>query len=158
MNYKHGLRQHPLYGTWKSMKARCYCKSASNYPRYGGRGITVCERWRDDFAAFLADMGEKPSANHSLERIDNEGPYSPQNCRWATAKEQTKNRRKYVMPNKQGEKHPLAKLSNEDAEGIKALAGILKQQEIAIMFGVSTTTVSDIVCGRRRLHPTTTAR
>ena len=150
MNYKHGLKDHPLYGTWKSMKARCYCTSASNYERYGGRGITVCDEWRNDFAAFLRDMGEKPTPQHSLERKENDGPYSPENCRWATAADQVKNRRAYVMPNRQGEKHPMAKLLDEDAEMIRALGDVLKQREIAKMFSVSVTTVGDIIRGRRR--------
>ena len=132
------------------MKARCYCTSASNYERYGGRGITVCDEWRNDFAAFLRDMGEKPTPQHSLERKENDGPYSPENCRWATAADQVKNRRAYVMPNRQGEKHPMAKLLDEDAEMIRALGDVLKQREIAKMFSVSVTTVGDIIRGRRR--------
>jgi hypothetical protein len=153
MNYKHGLRNHPLYSTWKSMKARCYNQRSTNYERYGARGVTVCDEWRNDFAAFLRDMGEKPSPKHSLERKNNAGPYSPDNCCWATASEQVKNRRAYVMPNKQGEKHPMAKLSDEDAEMIRALGDVLKRREIAKMFSISVTTVGDIIKGRRRTHP-----
>lgn len=81
------------YRTWQSMRARCYQASSISYPRYGALGITVCDRWRDDFAAFFADMGPKPTPGHSIDRIDNERGYNPDNCRWATALEQTHNRR-----------------------------------------------------------------
>jgi len=93
-NSKHGLAKrtakHPLYHLWKGMRARCKNPNHSHYHRYGGRGIKVCERWRE-FDNFLHDMGERPSPAHSIDRINNNGDYEPSNCHWATPIEQSRN-------------------------------------------------------------------
>lgn len=75
------------------MRRRCTNPGATDYARYGGRGVTVCREWRESFESFLRDMGVKPGTNYSLDRIDNNGHYEPGNVRWATAKQQAQNRR-----------------------------------------------------------------
>lgn len=85
-------RATPEYDAWSSMKRRCLNPGAANYARYGGRGIMVCDRWASSFENFLADMGLRPSASHSLDRINNDGNYEPANCRWATNREQFRNK------------------------------------------------------------------
>lgn len=81
------------YTCWKSLRSRCLNKNDRGYSRYGGRGITVCKRWRDSFEAFLEDMGLKPSPKHSIDRINNNKGYSKSNCRWALLVTQARNRR-----------------------------------------------------------------
>ena len=91
---KHGKRHTPEYHSWAGMIQRCHNPNSHAYKKYyGSRGISVCSRWRTSFEQFFEDMGNRPSAEHSLDRIDVNGNYEPENCRWATASQQSANRR-----------------------------------------------------------------
>lgn len=112
----------PEYTTWAAMRQRCTTPTCKKFPRYGGRGIRICDRWQD-FAAFLADMGPKPSPKHTIDRMNNEGSYTcgkhdacddcrtknaPANCRWATMREQQRNRSSNTMLELDGVRRCLA--------------------------------------------------
>lgn len=93
--YSGGLSARSLeYARWVGMIRRCYSANNPAYKYYGGRGIAVCARWLESFPNFVADMGPRPSAKHSIDRINNDGNYEPGNCRWATASEQARNKRR----------------------------------------------------------------
>ena len=98
----------PEYMSWRAMLARCLNPKATGYENYGGRGITICAAWKDSFAQFLADMGPRPTLDHSLDKIDNDGNYEPGNCRWATTLEQNQKKRSLVMLTVDGETACLA--------------------------------------------------
>jgi Sigma-70, region 4 len=89
----HALRYSNEYRAWEAMIDRCYNERSCNFKHYGARGIVVCQRWRNSFDAFFADMGQRPSGGHSIDRINNDGNYEPKNCRWATKSEQRRNQR-----------------------------------------------------------------
>jgi len=94
LNFPHcSISAHPLYQTWQGMRDRCKNYGSITYKHYGLRGIKVCERWDKSFFHFVSDMGMKPGAEYSLDRIDNDENYTPDNCRWATSKEQNNNKR-----------------------------------------------------------------
>ena len=93
----HGKKHEYIYNVWRGIKARCDNKKATGYANYGGRGILVCDRWKNSFSLFYRDMGERPSFYHQIDRIDNDGNYEPDNCRWVTAAENGQNRRTNIL-------------------------------------------------------------
>lgn len=101
---KHGMHKSSEYLIWQQAKERCHNPNKASYQRYGARGIYMVDEWRDDFQRFLADMGTRPSKEHTLERVDNDGPYAPWNCTWATKDVQYRNRRQTVWIEFQGER------------------------------------------------------
>lgn len=98
---KHGMGSHgkrpPEYSVWIGMKDRCRNKNSTNYKNYGGRGITVCDRWMNSFVNFLSDMGHRPSSKHEIDRINTNGNYEPCNCRWASRSQNQRNKRNNRM-------------------------------------------------------------
>lgn len=107
----HGLSHTPEYRAWLAMKQRCYDPNSTRYKNWGGRGIRVCDHWLHSFMNFFADMGQLPAPRASLERVDNQGNYTPGNCRWASAKEQARNTRRNRMIEYNGKTHALVEWS-----------------------------------------------
>lgn len=106
MGYEqHGMTNTPEYQCWRNILMRCFNPKTRMYPRYGGRGITICDEWRDSFLSFYQHVGPRPSKGHSIDRIDNDGDYEPGNVRWATRKEQQANLAKSILLTRDGETH-----------------------------------------------------
>lgn len=116
-----GSSKHPLAQTWRGMMHRCHNPNSPGYRFYGARGITVCQRWRESFVAFCEDMGERPSASHSVDRIDTYGGYSPDNCRWATAKQQGRNSKSNRLLIAMGETLCLAEWSERSGRPVNVI-------------------------------------
>jgi hypothetical protein len=133
-NLPNGYSDTPTWGSWHAMRQRCENPKAPGYWNYGGRGITVCDRWRESYAAFLADMGERPRGM-TIDRRDSNGNYEPSNCRWATAAMQSRNTRAVLF-----EPHEPAQVRWLASEGYT-------QAEIARFFGVDRAVIGHIVRG-----------
>jgi hypothetical protein len=109
-----GSNHYAEYKCWKGIKARCYSKKTRSYISYGGRGIAVCDRWKDSFENFYADVGNRPSSSHSLDRFpNNNGDYEPGNVRWATASQQARNKRTNLKVEFHGQKRLICELADE---------------------------------------------
>jgi hypothetical protein len=119
----HGLSKTPMYRLWSSMITRCSNKRRRSYKDYGGRGISVCDRWKNDFTLFLHDVGERPSPRHSLDRINNNGNYEPGNVRWSTAAVQARNTTRTIMITYQGKTKSLFDWAEEYGIKYKTLRG-----------------------------------
>lgn len=120
--YKHGASDKPEYRAWQTMRLRCLNPENPAFPRYGGRGITICDRWKDDFNAFFADVGPKPSPKHELDRRDNDKGYEPGNVRWVTRSENDRNRRNNRWLQYKGQRRLMIELCEErglDVETIR---------------------------------------
>ena len=131
---KHGLCYTPEYMTWARMKTRCYNKKTKDYKNYGGRGIIVCDKWKDSFLAFYADMGIKPTNKHTLERVNNDKGYYPENVIWALSHINYQNKRN-------------TKLDIEKVKDIRKLYAreIYTQTELAIKFGISIRAIGYVI-------------
>lgn len=126
-NSTHAMSKHPAYWVWRSMVDRCTLPSHQAWPNYGGRGITVCARWRASFKAFWSDMGDSYRKGLTIERVHNDKGYSPTNCAWATHKAQANNTRRTVFVQTKWGKVTLTKLSELSGIGRSTLAYRLSQ-------------------------------
>lgn len=148
-------RDRSEYGIWAGMIQRCENPNNSNYHSYGGRGISVCRSWRASFDMFLADMGDRPSLDHSIDRINNNGNYEPGNCRWATSLQQSANSRLVVNMSVESKTLCLAAWSREAGLNKSTLMHRLRKGssiEAAIKTPLRRNTVrSDRVRGDRKL-------
>lgn len=113
----HGLSKSTEYKSWTGIKERCYNKNNRRYGDWGGRGIKMCDRWFNSFENFLHDMGKKPTNHHSIERVDVDGDYCIENCKWATVAEQNDNKRNKITYNLNGHILTIKELAN--IHGIK---------------------------------------
>lgn len=128
-NSTHGMTNTTEFGIWQSMKQRCYDENCEAYKDYGGRGVVVCDRWRNSFEDFFLDVGLRPSSKHSLDRHpNNDGNYEPTNFRWATKRQQAQNRRDNVVVEYNGEKMALAEFASRfDIKGTSIYSHIKKK-------------------------------
>ena len=127
-NKTHGKRHTKEYNIYRHIKDRCYNEKSKDYANYGGRGIKVCDRWLKSFENFYEDMCQCPK-NYSIDRINVNGDYSPENCRWADDKTQNRNRRNNIYINFKGEKRLLIELAEEYGFNYESLRSILSKKK-----------------------------
>jgi hypothetical protein len=135
LNKSHGRAKTTEYRIWAMMRVRCLNKANKAYQWYGGRGITICDRWLSSFENFFSDMGKRPSPKHSIDRINHNGNYTPENCRWADTKTQGRNRRGVKLS-------PAACL-----EIVELRRSGMIYSEIAKLYGVDTANIYQIMKG-----------
>lgn len=124
----HDLSRSLEYGVWAMMKQRCYNRKCKLYKHYGGRGINVCKRWRESFSAFIKDMGRRPKGRRiSIERINNDGNYTPKNCKWATPFEQMANCSTTRNLTHNGQTHSVSEWARRLGESVNTISGRLKR-------------------------------
>lgn len=126
----HGMAGTPTYVSYQEMLKRCYDESVIRYPSYGGRGITVCGRWRESFKAFLEDMGVKPEGL-SLDRIDTDGNYTPENCRWADNKTQANNKTTNVLIELDGEVLSISRWAEKTGVPARIIGQRLRRDKLS---------------------------
>ena len=135
VHFMHGMDGTPTYKSWIGTKTRCYKPDDSHYKDYGGRGIRVCTRWKNSFENFLEDMGKRPEGK-TLDRIDNDGNYTPDNCKWSTPKEQSRNQRTNKLITYQGETECLARWAEILNVNYETLRSRLSRHSPAIAFSM----------------------
>jgi len=142
---KHGCSNTPAYVTWCNMKQRCYNQNDERYPDYGGRGITICDRWRNSFENFLADMGER-TKGEVIDRIDNNGNYEPENCRWMTYKVNNRNKRNTTLIEFNGEIRSIS----DWAEKLGMNYGVLVYRLVVAKWTVERAFSEEVVNGKNQ--------
>jgi hypothetical protein len=148
-NHKHGMRTRegsspPEYFIWKRMRTRCNDPRDRKWPDYGGRGITIDPRW-DDFTVFLSDVGPRPSPKHSIDRINNNGNYEPGNVRWATASQQSRNKRNNVRISFDGEDLTIAEWAER-----RGMSAIILAQRIRRGWSAERALTEPVVFGKNQ--------
>ncbi len=129
-NRTHGMTRTSEYRSWIAMKSRCYDEDREGYKNYGGRGIKVCDRWLNSFELFFKDIGPKPGPEYTVDRIDNDGDYEPDNCRWATRQEQSNNRRNSKLIHYRGSLKSLPEIARLHNLSPEKLARCVAGQEL----------------------------